>query len=115
MVNDNKYNNISGVYMNQVLSNLFMNEEKVLETNFNAEECQKASKVIEQSLDRIKELYMLDTKKETPSFSTNATVGSFGTNDIPGFDSKIIQDQGYIRSLFPKQNIKNVTLLYRAS
>jgi len=30
MVNDNKYNNISGVYMNQVLSNLFMNEDKVL-------------------------------------------------------------------------------------
>lgn len=49
------------------------------------------------------------------SFSTNATVGSFGTNDILGFNSKIIQDHAYIRSLFPKQNIKNLNLLYRAS
>ncbi len=34
MVNDHNYNNISGVYMNQILSTLFMNEEKTLETNF---------------------------------------------------------------------------------
>jgi len=58
---------------------------------------------------------MLDCKKETMSFSTNATLGSFGTNDIAGFNSKITQDHGYIRSLFPKQNIKNFNLLYRAS
>ena len=49
------------------------------------------------------------------SFSTNATVGSFGTNDILGFNSKIILDHAYIRSLFPKQNIKNLNLVYRAS
>lgn len=66
-------------------------------------------------MDRIKELYTLDYKKETMSFSTNATVGSFGVNDIMGLSSKITQDHGYIRSLFPKQNIKDATLLYRAS
>ena len=58
---------------------------------------------------------MLDYKKETPSFSTNATVGSFGTNDIAGLSSKITQDHAYIRSLFPKQNIKSMNMLYRAS
>ena len=30
MINDRNYNNISGVYMNQILSNLFMSEEKNL-------------------------------------------------------------------------------------
>ena len=37
MINDRNYNNVSGVYMNQILSNLFMNEEKVVETNFSAQ------------------------------------------------------------------------------
>lgn len=46
MINDRNYNNISGVYMNQILSNLFMNEEKTLETNFSATECQKVLKSI---------------------------------------------------------------------
>lgn len=75
MINENKYNNINGVYMNQILSNLFMNEDKVLETSFNPDECQKMTKYLEQNLDRIKELYMLDSKKEKMSFSTNATFG----------------------------------------
>ena len=37
MINDHNYNNVSGVYMNQILSNLFMNEEKVVETNFSVQ------------------------------------------------------------------------------
>ena len=44
MINDRNYNNVSGVYMNQILSNLFMNEEKVVETNFSAQECRKTMK-----------------------------------------------------------------------
>ena len=48
------------------------------------------------------------------SFSTNATA-SFGMNDIIGFNSKITQEHDYIRSLFPKQQIKSFSLLYRAS
>jgi hypothetical protein len=44
MINDHSYNNVSGVYMNQILSALFMNEEKTLDTNFSAEECQKTLK-----------------------------------------------------------------------
>lgn len=34
LINEQNYNNISGVYMNQILSTLFMQEENVLETNF---------------------------------------------------------------------------------
>ena len=58
MVNEQNYNNISGVYMNQILSALFMNEDKVLETNFSPEVCQKTLKSLEQSIDRIKDLYV---------------------------------------------------------
>lgn len=57
---------------------------------------------------------MLDSKKELMSFSTNATA-SFGMNDIPNFHSKITQEHDYLRSLFPKQQIKSLNLLYRAS
>jgi hypothetical protein len=46
------------------------------------------------------------------SFSTNAT-SSY--SDIVGFDSKIVHEHDYIRSLFPKQQIANMALLYRAS
>lgn len=59
MINEHSYNNISGVYMNQILSALFMNEEKILETNFSVEECQKTLKSIEGSMDKIRDLYML--------------------------------------------------------
>lgn len=45
--------------MNQILSALFMNEEKILETNFSVEECQKTLKSIEGSMDKIRDLYML--------------------------------------------------------
>ena len=114
MINEHNYNNVSGVFMNQILSNLFMNEEKTVETNFSAQECQKTMKSIENSLDRIKDLYMIEPKKEMMSFSTNATA-SFGIHDIIGLDSKITQEHDYIRSLFPKQNIKQMNLLYRAS
>jgi hypothetical protein len=48
------------------------------------------------------------------SFSTNPTE-SFGISDIVGFDSKITNECDYIRSLFPKQNIKKMSLLFRAS
>jgi hypothetical protein len=58
MINDHNYNNISGVYMNQILSALFMNEDKAVETNFSVEECQKTLKQLETSLDRIKDLYV---------------------------------------------------------
>jgi hypothetical protein len=44
MINEHNYNSISGVYMNQILSALFLNEDKVLETNFSQEECQKTLK-----------------------------------------------------------------------
>ena len=71
-------------------------------------------KSIEQSLERIKDLYMVESKKELMSFSTNAT-SSFGMNDILGFNSKITQEHDYIRSLFPKNQIKSFNLLYRAS
>ena len=57
---------------------------------------------------------MVDSKKELMSFSTNATA-SFGANDIPGLDSRITQEHDYIRSLFGKQNIQGMSLLYRAS
>ena len=46
MINEHNYNNVSGVFMNQILSNLFMNEEKTVETNFSAQECQKTMKSI---------------------------------------------------------------------
>jgi hypothetical protein len=58
MVNEHNYNNISGVYMNQILSALFMNEDKILESNFSSEECQKTLKSLEQSIDRLKDLYI---------------------------------------------------------
>ena len=35
LVNEGNYNNISGVYTNKILSTLFMNEERQIETNFN--------------------------------------------------------------------------------
>lgn len=114
LINDRNYNNISGVFMNQILSNLFMSEEKSLETNFSVKECQKTLITIEQSIENIRELYMIESKKEKMSFSTNPTE-SFGINDIVGFDSKITNEYDYIRSLFPKQNIKKMTLLFRAS
>ena len=57
---------------------------------------------------------MIESKKESMSFSTNATA-SFGLHDIIGLNSKITQEHDYIRSLFPKQNIKSMNLLYRAS
>lgn len=44
--------------MNQILSALFMNEEKAVETNFSLDECQKTLKQLEVSLDRIKDLYV---------------------------------------------------------
>ena len=34
LINEGNYNNISGVYMNQILSTLFMNEEANLDSNF---------------------------------------------------------------------------------
>ena len=37
MVNENNYNSISGVFMNQVLSTLFMNEDKLIETYFSVD------------------------------------------------------------------------------
>lgn len=46
------------------------------------------------------------------SFST--TVSAYG-NEIPGFNSKVTNEHDYIRSLFPKPNIKAANLLYRAS
>ena len=114
MVNEHNYNNISGVYMNQILSTLFMNEEKVLETNFSAEECQKTLKSLDHALDRIKDLYMLESPREKMSFSTTATI-SISPLEIAGFNSRITQEHDYIRSLFSKQPIKQLTLLYRAS
>lgn len=44
MINEKNYNNISGFFMNQILSNLFMNEDKALETNFSVIECEKTIK-----------------------------------------------------------------------
>ena len=35
--------------------------------------------------------------------------------DIVGFDSKVTNEQDYIRSLFHKRNIKSFNLLFRAS
>lgn len=49
--------------MNQILSALFMNEEKVLETYFRVEECQKALSSIEYSIDRLKDLYCEESRK----------------------------------------------------
>ena len=43
----------------------------------------------------------------------STTVSS--ANEIQGFESKVTSQQDYIRSLFPKQNIKSFNLLYRAS
>jgi len=37
MINDHDYNKVSGVYMNQILSALFMNEDKTLDTNFSVD------------------------------------------------------------------------------
>lgn len=54
LINDRNYNNISGVFMNQILSNLFMSEEKSLETNFSVKECQKTLITIEQSIENIR-------------------------------------------------------------
>lgn len=75
--------------MNQILSALFMNEEKKLDTNFSMEECQKVLKQLEGSLYRIKDLYMLDEKKEKlESISTTVSI----SNTIPGFNSRITSD-----------------------
>jgi hypothetical protein len=46
LVNEQNYTNISGVYMNQVLSALFMTEEKQFDNNFSIEDCHKAYKSI---------------------------------------------------------------------
>jgi uncharacterized protein YfeS len=98
--------------MNQVLSALFMNEEKALDTNFSVEECQKTLNQLENSLDKIKDLYLLDSKKEKME-SISTTVSLAYT--IPGLTSRITQDHEYIRSLFGKEGIKGMNLLYRAS
>lgn len=45
------------------------------------------------------------------SISTEVSV----SNEIPGFMSRVTQEYDYIKSLFPKQQIKKVNLLYRAS
>jgi hypothetical protein len=112
MINDNNYNNISGVYMNQILSALFMNEDKTLETNFSPQHCQQTFKELEEALDRIKDLYLTEGRKEKMSVSTSL---SLSAADIPGLGSRITQEHDYIRSLFPKPNLKSATLLYRAS
>lgn len=112
MINEHNYNNISGVYMNQILSALFMNEDKRLETNFSMEECQKVLKQLDGSLDKIKDLYMLEDKKDKlESISTTVSI----SNTIAGFNSRITSDHEYIHSLFPKEKLKSLTLLYRAS
>jgi len=73
LINEQNYNNISGVYMNQILSTLFMNEDNTLDTNFSTGECQKTLKNIEYCLDNIKDLYMTEAKKNKMSISTNVS------------------------------------------
>ena len=75
MINEHNYNNISGIYMNQILSALFMSEEKAVDTNFSVDECQKTLKHLENELDRVKDLYQFDFKKEKFS-SISTTVSS---------------------------------------
>lgn len=89
MINEKNYNNISGFFMNQILSNLFMNEDKALETNFSVIECEKTIKALDAALESIKDLYLPESKKEKMSISTNFT-SSFGMCDIFGLESKII-------------------------
>jgi hypothetical protein len=47
LINEGNYNNISGVYTNKILSTLFMNEERQIDTNFNFDDCLKIEKQIE--------------------------------------------------------------------
>ena len=68
-------------------------------------------KTLEDSLDHIKDLYVLESKKNKMSLSTNVSVAY----EIPGFNSKVCKDFDYIRSLFNKPALKSVSLLYRAS
>ncbi len=89
MINEKNYNNISGFFMNQILSNLFMNEDKALETNFSVIECEKTIKALDAALESIKDLYLPESKKEKMPISTNFT-SSFGMCDIFGFESKIL-------------------------
>ena len=51
---------------------------------------------------------------QSPSHLTNQKHPSTPTS-ISGLDSRITEEHDYIRSLFPKQVIKSMTLLYRAS
>lgn len=98
--------------MNQILSALFMSEQKVLETNFSLEFCHKLQSQLQNQLDKIKDLYSIESKKQKlSSISTTISI----SNDIAGLNSRITHEHDYIRSLFSKNSIKGMTLLYRAS
>lgn len=107
LINEGNYNNISGVYMNQILSTLFMNEEPTLDTNFSSQDCQKTLKSLETALDQIKDLYMSEGTKKNKMMSISTNVSTTGS-EIPGFESKVSRDHDYIKSLFAKPALKHV-------
>jgi hypothetical protein len=117
LLNDGSYNNISGAYAHQVISALFMSEDRQMETNFIFDDCLKIQKQIEQLLENAREIYISEIPKgKSDKGSTFSSVSS--APDIVLIDSKIeraIQEYDFIKSLFPKQNVRRFSLLFRAS
>ena len=46
LINEEKFNSISGSFSHLVISELFMNEEKQLDINLNTDECIKLQKLL---------------------------------------------------------------------
>lgn len=111
MINDGNCNNVSGVYMNQILSTLFMNEEKVIDSHFDPQLARNALSKIETQIEQLRDLYSSEARREKMlSIST-----SVSASEILGLSSRVTNEHDYIRSLFPKQQIVKCSSLYRAS
>ena len=111
MINEGNCNSISGVYMNQILSTLFMNEEKVIETTFDPKVVHKRLATIEDEIEKLRDLYSCSQFDKIQSVSK----ASFSEAKIVGLNSKVTSEHDYIRSLFPRQQISKCKLLFRAS
>lgn len=63
LINEGNFNNISGRYTHQIMSALFMNEDKPFDHSFNFQECSHIHKQIEELLNKVQDLYHIEGKE----------------------------------------------------
>lgn len=57
MINEGNFNQISGVYMNQILTEILTKEKTSLEANFNLNEIAKIQESLNNLIDKIHRIY----------------------------------------------------------